>query len=39
MKNFYNNLGLYVEKEFGVTEFFYKNKRIVKTTQGLWVAI
>lgn len=38
MKKFYNNLGAYVEKEFGVTEFYYKDKRIVKTTENIWLA-
>lgn len=39
MKKFYNDFGAYIEKEFGVTEFYYRNKRITKTSAGVWVAI
>lgn len=38
MKKFYSSLGEYVEKEFGVTEFYYRDKRIVKIADNVWLA-
>lgn len=32
-------IGEYLEKSFGITEFWYRDKRYVKTCDGTWINI
>lgn len=32
-------IGQYLEETFGVTEFFIKDKRFVKTSAGTWMEV
>ena len=34
---YHEKIGQYLEKAFGVTEFWYNKQRTVKTTAGIWV--
>lgn len=35
----YKGIGNYLEKNFGITEFWIRDKRIMKTVEGEWLFI